>query len=434
MSTLPSTAPTWYRQRSPAPPSRPPLTGQVEAEVCVVGGGLAGLATVLGLAERGCSAVLLEGGRFGDGASGRNGGMVSGGFAMPTERLARIAGESDTRELYRRSQEAMALIRRRIETHAIPCDPTEGVVVASFFDTPEALAESAADHNARFGSRLEFWPRERLHELYPSPRYCDGLYDPDGFHLNPLALCRGYADAAEAAGARLFEGSPALGHARRGDRIEIRTATGTVTAGQVVLCQSAYPPPLVHRIARAVLPVFTYVVVTAPLTGEQADVIKGRAAVYDDRFATGYYRLLPDGRLLWGGRISMRENPPRLGLLMRHDLATVYPQLATVPIEFAWSGRMGFTRSKMPLVRQVSPGFWVATGFGGHGLNTTTMAGEMVAAAIAQGDRSHELLGRFVPSWVGGRAGPIAAQAIYLGHAFKDRARLAWQRTRAARA
>ena len=195
------------------------------------------------------------------------------------------------------------------------------------------------------------------------------------------------------AGCQLFEGTPGPGaRARAAAAGGSTTPGGALLAERLVLCQSAYPPRLVPALARATLPVFTYVIVTAPLAGRHAGVIRAPYAVYDNRFATGYYRLLPDGRLLWGGRISTREHPRDLAALMRRDLALVYPQLADVAVDYAWSGRMGFARHKMPLIRELAPGLWVNTCFGGHGLNTTTMGGELVASAIAEGDRRWQLL------------------------------------------
>ena len=183
--------------------------------------------------------------------------------------------------------------------------------------------------------------------------------------------------------------------------------SGEVLAERLVLCQSAYPPRLLPALARATLPVFTYVIVTAPLAGAHAGVIRAPYAVYDNRFATGYYRLLPDGRLLWGGRISTQEQPRDLAGLMRRDLALVYPQLADVAVEYAWSGRMGFARHKMPLIRELAPGLWVNSCFGGHGLNTTTLGGELVASALAEGDRALAAPGPVRPAL--GRRRPRAA-------------------------
>ncbi len=424
---------SYYHAHAAKVPTAPPLAGTVETETAIIGGGLAGLATALSLTERSRPAVLLEARSIGAGASGRNGGMVSAGFAASHTLLERAVGTTAARSLIGLSREAMALMRARIVQHEIPCDPVAGVLVASWFDDAAGLQAEVATMNDRFEMALEYWPRERLRLAYPSPRYWDGIFDPEGFHLDPLALCRGYAAAAVGQGAQIFEGTPATALARSGGRWRITTPGGAVLAQRVVLCQSAYAPGLVPALARATLPVFTYVIVTAPLDGRHAGVIRAPYAVYDNRYATGYYRLLPDGRLLWGGRISPREHPRDLAALMRRDLALVYPQLADVAVEYAWSGRMGFARHKMPLIRELAPGLWVNSAFGGHGLNTTTLGGELVASAIVDGDHRWKLLAPFAPRWVGGAFGPLAAQAIYGRNRLQDSARAYWHHRRERR-
>ena len=264
-----------------------------------------------------------------------------------------------------------------------------------------------------------------MRELYRTDRYHDAAFDPDGFHLDPLALTRGYARAAIGLGARLFERSPATSLARRGPAWRIETPSGEVVAETVVLCTSAYGDPLLRALRRAILPVVTYVIVTEPLGPRLAEVVGAPYAVYDDRFATGYYRPLEGGRLLWGGRVSLGERRLDLARLMRRDLARVYPQLADVRVDHAWSGRMGFARHKMPLVQELQPGLWVNTAYGGHGLNGTTMGGELVAAAIAEGGQEHALLAPFRPVAAFGRLGRAAAQALYWGHVVKDELRTA---------
>lgn len=424
---------SYYLAHAPKVPPRPALTGTVETETAIIGGGLAGLATALSLAERGRPSVLLEARQVGAGASGRNGGMVSAGFAASARLLDRAVGPIAAGSLMRLSREAMLLMRTRIARHAIDCAPVAGVVIASWFDDAASLRAEVAEYNQRFGMRLEFWSRDRLRADYPSPRYWDGMFDPEGFHLDPLALTRGYAAAAERLGARLCEGSPATRLERRGASWRIVSPRGTLLAERVILCQSAYAPRLVPAVARATLPVFTYVIVTEPLAGRHAGVIRAPYAVYDNRFATGYYRLLPDGRLLWGGRISTRERPRDLAAQMQRDLALVYPQLADLAVEHAWSGRMGFARHKMPLIRELAPGLWVNSCFGGHGLNTTTLGGELVASALVEGDHRWKLLAPFGPRWVGGALGPLAAQAIYGHSRMQDAARAFWHHRRARR-
>ena len=128
---------------------------------------------------------------------------------------------SAARSLMRLSREAMGLMRARIERHAIPCDPVSGVVIASWFDDGErACGPRSPSYNQRFGMRLEFWSRDAAAaQTIPSPRYWDGMFDPEGFHLDPLALCRGYAARRRGAGRATFENSPATGLRRASRRL-----------------------------------------------------------------------------------------------------------------------------------------------------------------------------------------------------------------------
>jgi glycine/D-amino acid oxidase-like deaminating enzyme len=290
--------------------------------------------------------------------------------------------------------------------------------------TPEAgLAAEAAALNARFGTRLEpvgaAWARDRL----ATTAYHGGLVDHDGFHLDPLALARGYARAAVALGARLLERTPVTDLARAGAGWRLTTPGGRVEAPDVVLATSAYGDALVGRLRRALLPVVTYVIVTEADPRVAQAVATGHA-VYDDRFATGYYRRLADGRLLWGGRLGLAERPARLAEVMARDLARIYPQLAGVPVAAAWAGRMGFARHKMPLLGRLADprgaGLWVTTAYGGHGLNGTTMGGELLARALVEGDPAIDAFARFRPLPAFGPLGRLAALGIWRAHGLAE--------------
>jgi gamma-glutamylputrescine oxidase len=413
-------SPTWYEHVTGSPEPRPPLAGEVETESCVVGGGLAGLGTALSLAERRRPVLLLEAGRIGNGASGRNGGMASAGFNRDYAFLVRAVGGDRAGTLYRLSLEGLALLRRRIDEGPIACRLVEGVVEASWFEEVTG-ADPHLETMNRLGARLEPLPAERLRRLYRSPRFRGGFLDRDGFHLDPLALCHGLTRQAAGLGAALFEDTPVQAVEPDGAGWQVVTPRGRVRAAHVILCTSAERPGLVPQLRRATLPVRTHIVVTEPLGERLGEAIRAPFAVYDDRMATGYFRPLPEGRLLWGGRVDALGPPRRLEETMRRDLARVFPQLAGVGIDFAWSGAMGFARHRMPVVRPLRPGLWAAVGFGGHGLNTTMLAGELVASALAEGDTRWRQLEGFGLPWNGGRLGPLAAQAFYLGYRLRDR-------------
>jgi gamma-glutamylputrescine oxidase len=166
--------------------------------------------------------------------------------------------------------------------------------------------------------------------------------------------------------------------------------------------------------------------VTEPLGERLEQAIRAPWGVSDDRTAQDYYRPLADGRLLWGGLVSCFKQPPRrLAEVMRRCMLRVYPQLDGVRIETAWDGLMGYARHKMPQIGQLSPGVWYAMGFGGRGMATTTMAGELVAGAIAEGDERYRLFAPFGLGFAGGPLGPAVAQTVYWSYQLKD-----WLRSR----
>ncbi|SDY21989.1 gamma-glutamylputrescine oxidase [Lysobacter sp. yr284] len=413
----------YYRASLDADRAWPALEEPTRARVCVIGGGFAGLNTALGLAERGVGeVVLLEAQRVGYGASGRNGGFVFGGFSRGEDALLRELGPQRARALYQGTLDAVELIRARIRRYGIDCDATEaGVIWANWFRDPEVLRARQRLLAEHFGVEWQWWPRERLRERVRSQRYHDALFEPQAFHFHPLKYAQGLAAQAQARGVRVHEGSPALSLARDGEGWRVRSERGEVRAEQVVLACGGYLAGLRREVDAAVMPIATYVMVTQPL-GELLDsALQTRAAVYDSRFAFDYYRPLRDGRVLWGGRISVRDRSPRqVQALLYRDLLRVFPQLSGVRIDYAWSGLMSYARHQMPQVGRIGEGLWLAQAFGGHGVAPTTFAGELLAAAIADGDeRWRELSGYGVVSAFK-PAGLVAAQTSYAWAQFKD--------------
>ena len=414
---------TYYRATRCEPDDHRPLAGPTQARVAIVGGGYAGLATALGLAERGLDGVLLlEGQSIGHGASGRNGGFVFGGYSLGEAALHAQVGSDTARWMYGLTQAAVRTIRARIDRYRIQCDPVDaGVIWANWFDDPEVLESRRRLLADAFGVHWTPMAKEELRAQLLTQRYHGGLFEADAFHIHPLNHALGMARAAAGLGVRIHSGNPVTAIERAGDGWRVRTASGEVTTEQVVVAGGGYLQGLVPRLQRALLPIATYVAVTEPLGDRLQSAIRTRAAVYDTRFAFDYYRALPDTRILWGGRISILDrSPAAVAALLKRDLGRVYPQLGDVRIDYAWSGLMSYARHEMPQIGQLEPGLWYAQAFGGHGVATTTAAGELLARAIAEDNPDWRRFAPFGLSRTWRPFGFLGAQATYSWLQWRD--------------
>jgi gamma-glutamylputrescine oxidase len=407
---------TFYQETADPGLRFAPLAGAAETGTVIVGGGFAGLATAMSLHERGVRDVmLLEAETVGFGASGRNGGFVSGGFSLDARRLHHRLGHERARRLYAMSENAVKRIRERIDRHGIACDATyAGVIVASWFNEDRTLRELQRFMRESFGLHWHWLPRDELRELLRTERYHAGLHELDAFHFNPLKYAQGLARVLHDADIAIHESSPVREITRAAAGWRVATGVAQVRCRDVAVCCGGYIDGLVRPLARATLPIATYVMATEPLGDRLLDAMRTRAAVFDTRFAFDYYRPLPDTRLLWGGRMATHE-PSREALcrLLYGDLVRVYPQLRGVKVTLAWSGLMSYARHSMPQVGRLHDGLWHAIGFGGHGVAPTTLGGEVLAQAMTGEAPVPEEIAAYGLEPTFGRLGLAAAQFTY---------------------
>jgi glycine/D-amino acid oxidase-like deaminating enzyme len=407
---------TYYRPGAAGDVQRPALTGRSDAEVCVIGGGLSGLTAALELARRGRSVCVLEAERIAWGASGRNGGFVSPGYAARYRHIERLAGPDNAKALYRLSIEGAGAVADNVRTLAVPdADLMPGILSTVRHEAADELRAHRDWLEGEFGYRLEFKDRAQVQELLVSPRYHQALFDPNGFHFHPLNYARAVGREIERLGGRIFEKSAVLDIAIDRPEKIIRTGGGEVRAGDVVIASGGYTGGLLPSLQRSYLPIATYVMLTKPAKDLIATAIRTRFAIGDDRRAGDYYRLVDDGeRILWGGKITTRTTEPRrLGRLLHKTMVSTYPQLKDLPVDIVWSGLMSYARHLMPQIGRYRPGVWYCTAFGGHGLNTTAIGGRLIAEAITGETDRYRLFAPFGLVWNGGFAGRIAAQLTY---------------------
>ncbi|HEV7575477.1 MAG TPA: FAD-dependent oxidoreductase [Caldimonas sp.] len=409
--------PTFYETTGDPALRFAPLAQAIGADVAIVGGGFAGLATALGLLERDVrDCVLLEAEAIGFGASGRNGGFVSAGFSVDAPDLVDDVGRDQARDLYRMTEDAVNLIRARIDRYRIDCDAVfRGILVANWFHDDHVLRELQHLMHDVFGLDWRWLSRDELRSRLLTERYHSALFEADGFHFNPLRYAQGEVRVLRDAGVRLHEQSPVTAIVADGSAWRVDTAGGgSVRCREVVVACGGYIGEFCSPLSRAVLPIATYVMTTEPLGDRLQTAMRTDAAVFDTRFAFDYYRPLPDTRLLWGGRMSIHEpSSEELVRLLTRDLLRVYPQLEGVRVSHAWSGLMGYSRHEMPQIGRLPNGIWYVMGFGGHGVAAATFGGEVIARALTGEAGIPSGLARYGLARTFGAFGRIAAQATY---------------------
>jgi gamma-glutamylputrescine oxidase len=377
----------WYWLDDPAPAPRPTATGEVRADVCVIGGGIAGCSAALHLASLGHHVVLLEAERIGWGASGRSGAQALFGIAASQAKLAALVGAPDARAIWDISLEGLDLLKALITTHGIACDYVPGQIHVAIKPRQETqLREWHEELQEQYGYRsASLVERDALPDYVRSARYRLGLHDSNSGHLQPLKYVRGLAAAAERLGAVLHEGTRALSFTQGAAGVEVRTTTATVQAKHLLLAGNAWLGETAPTLARRIMGVGTYIVATEPLGEARAlQLLPRNCAVTDINWVLDYFRRSTDHRLLFGGRVSYSGlDPFNTAEATRRRMLAVFPGLADARLAHAWGGYVDITLNRAPDFGRLSRDVYYLQGFSGHGIALAGVAGKLVAEAIS---------------------------------------------------
>jgi glycine/D-amino acid oxidase-like deaminating enzyme len=406
----------WYEANSVARPNRPRLNLDLDVDLCVVGAGLAGLTVAREVAQRGWSVAVLEAANVAWAASGRNLGFVLPGFPEDIGGIIERIGLDHAKQLWTLSKRGLDYVRRTILDTRMPgVDLINGWLHVS--KTGNFAQQRAEVERMRWvGADAEFWPVERVRDQLRSPRYFGAVYYRQAFHIDPYNYALGLAELAEKAGARIFEDTPAVSLDPAGVRKRIVTPAGRVRAAHVVLAGNTHLGALMPQLAATLLPITTFVMVTEPIGEVLHDIVRFHGAVSDTNRADNHYRIVGGNRLQWSGRMRTWETGSRLiARSLANDIQRTFPGLGKVAIAHFWRGTLGRTVHRMPQIGEIERGLWLTSGFGTHGLNTTAMAGELIARGIADGDETWRLFAPYELVWAGGVIGRMLAQGIYWG-------------------
>ena len=402
------------------------LEGDVQADICVVGAGYSGLSAALHLAEQGFKVVVVEGASVGWGASGRNGGQVVNGLNASLDTIGKRYGEETVNFVGGLVQEGAGIIYDWVERYAIDCDLRRGNIYAAY--TPAHMRDLAAKQALwrKHGmDEHEMLDKAQIRQHIGSTVYEGGMIDHSGGHMHPLNLALGEARALEGLGGVIYENSPVIKVEQDAAKATVTTARGRVTANAVLVCGNAYLGNVVPELTARVMPVSTQMMATAPLGKERAEALLPTGMCVEDvRYILDYFRLSADHRLIFGGGVVYGgTDPADVIAKLRPNLDKVFPQLADVKIDYAWSGNFALSFSRVPQLGRLGDKVYFAHGYSGHGITGSHLFGRILGEAV-RGDLTRFDTFAKLP-WIpfpGGRM--FRAQYSTLGswwYALKDR-------------
>src|SRR5882757_8006731 len=408
-----STSATTANDAAAMLPGRSRLSFDLDVDICVVGAGLAGLTVALEVARLGASVAVLEGRHVGWNASGHHLGTVMPGFGLPIGELIARIGFEDARELWSLSKEGVEYVRATASEELIPgIALSEGALEVSNVEAGEELISRLQMLGEDFETEDEGWQVDRVRDQLKTDRYFHGVYYPKAFQIDGRKYVHGLAALATRAGARIFEDTPVVSIDSSGIRKRIVTPSARLRASHIVLAGNIHLGEPLRRLSETLLPVWRYAAITAPLGEQLADVVKFKGSVTDTD-GVDHFRIVDGDRLMWASpETTWAARPERFAGAIARRIRTIFPQLGSTGIAEVWGGAVGETVHGMPQIGQLRRGLWVTSGFGRQGLNTSAIAGQLIARSILWGDERWRLFSPFELVWAGGVTGRVAGHFV----------------------
>lgn len=385
------------------PPTVNQLNNDVEADIAIIGGGYTGLSTAYHLSKStNKKVVILEANHSGWGCSGRNAGFVLAGTGrLSLQQMADKWGKPVSQAIYKEYLASIDTLSELINVGNIDCDLIQGgyLKIAHNKEQVNGLKKQVEALNSGYGQDVQFVSEQQIqHSFIKAKNTFGGIYYPQCFAINPLKMALGIHHLTSQAGVEIYSQSPVIDWQQKTDLHQLITPKGTVTASQVVIASNGYTGKSLHPLVKnRHFPVLSSVIVTRPLNELERQKIAMRAGLMamDTRSLKYYYRLLPDGRLLFGGRGAIKgknANDQIYAQRLLQGLKNTFPDLASIQIDYFWSGWVSVSFDDYPrIAKNEDSSVFYSMGYCGSGVAFANHAGKRLAQFIQQDNELPDL-------------------------------------------
>ena len=365
-----------------------------DTDIAIIGSGYTGLCAARILRKNGASVTIFERNTVGWGASSRNGGMATPGLKQGIQKIYKMYGSKLAHEFWKASVDAIDLIEEIVDEHSIDCDWQRNghASLATKPSHAPRLKQYGSWLEKKFGHVQNYIPKNQIRDEIGSDAYHGALTDEISGGLHASKYVYGLATTVSNLGVQLCEHTDVLDIEKNDSNyFRLITSAGDVRAKKVIVATNGYTDRLVPGLKPLIFPVGSYIVVTEPLSEDLQKIISPKKRMYyDSKWFLNYFRLTPDGRMLWGGRndlstdLDLDDSAKRL----TRELYSILPDLRDIPITHTWTGKLGITFDLMPHIGEKN-GIYYAFGYGGHGLSIATYLGTEIGLLLSgKKDRS----------------------------------------------
>jgi glycine/D-amino acid oxidase-like deaminating enzyme len=379
-------APFWVEDH-PRPEGLTTIDLPSETDYLIVGSGLTGLSAALRLTQSAKNVTVIDAGEIAGGASSINGGMVSPDVKAGVKSVYATHGPEIAVEMWASTVRSVELVRElatRDGVDALVHD--NGMAALGRGDKQRAALEANVEwYREKLGADWMILGREEVGKIVGGEHFDVALYEPEGFGVHPARLVFGLASAVRHVGAALVDHCEATSVEQAPSGFRVRTTKGAIATGNVILATNGYTTRQPSKdLARLVVPVGSYIIVTEPLGSVRAEqIFPGGAMAYTRKRLLNYMRRTHDDRILLGGRrslhthLDLQESAEDLS----QALVKYWPELGDVEITHVWGGKLGIPFDLTPHIGRVD-GAWYALGYAGHGVGLSCQLGHELAGML----------------------------------------------------